>query len=81
MIIDWSENRQSVPTCTTDEDDVLDFNTSGLPSPMAAILSRISETTTGVTRWLPAMLILLPSESFFFAKCQPLESGQVVYEH
>ena len=42
------KNSGSVPICTMYEDDmdeVVDCNTSGMPSPMAFLLFRISRTT------------------------------------
>ena len=49
-LIQYSE---SVPICTTDEDDVdevVDYTTSRMQSPMATILPRISETSRCITR-------------------------------
>ena len=52
ILLHWSKNWWSVPTCTTEEEDdmeTVDCNTSGMPTPMTAHLPRVSRTGRDTT--------------------------------
>ena len=62
MLLHWSKNVGSVPTCRTDEDDgedVVDCITSGILSLLGSLLPGVSGTGRYTTRWLPAALMTL----------------------
>ena len=55
MLLQWSMNFESVPTCTTDEDDE-NCDTSGTMFPMAPFLPTLSGTGWCTSCWLSAIL-------------------------
>ena len=57
MLLQWSTNFGSVPTCTTDDGDAFkNCNTSGMPSPTSLLLPRVSGTCKHTSSWIPAYL-------------------------
>ena len=62
MLLHWSKNWGSVPTCTKEEEeggDVVGYNISGMPSPMAPLLPRVSKTGRDTTTRLSVTLMSL----------------------